>query len=93
MHALIVVILYALALLRILIIVSAVMSWLLAFNVINFHNEFVRTVYNGLNALTEPLLRPIRRILPNLGGIDISPIIALLIILFAEQLIADNLLR
>ena len=93
MHALIVVILYALALLRILIIVSAVLSWLLAFNVINFHNEFVRTVYNGLNALTEPLLRPIRRILPNLGGIDISPIIALLIILFAEQLIADNLLR
>ena len=93
MHALIVVILYALALLRILIIVSAVMSWLLAFNVINFHNEFVRSVYNGLNALTEPLLRPIRRILPNLGGIDISPIIALLIILFAEQLIADNLLR
>lgn len=93
MHALIVVILYALALLRILIIVAAVMSWLLAFNVINFHNEFVRSVYNGLNALTEPLLRPIRRILPNLGGIDISPIIALLIILFAEQLIADNLLR
>ena len=93
MHALIVVILYALALLRILIIVSAVMSWLLAFNVINFQNEFVRSVYNGLNALTEPLLRPIRRILPNLGGIDISPIIALLIILFAEQLIADNLLR
>ena len=93
MHALIVVVLYALALLRILIIVSAVMSWLLAFNVINFHNEFVRSVYNGLNALTEPLLRPIRRILPNLGGIDISPIIALLIILFAEQLIADNLLR
>ena len=69
------------------IIATAIMSWLLAFDVINFRNDIVRSVWNFLNALTEPVLRPIRRILPNLGGIDVSPIILLLILMFVQDLI------
>jgi YggT family protein len=67
------------------IIVMAVMSWLLAFDVINMRNEFVRSVWNGVNALTEPALRPIRRILPSIGGMDISPIILLLLLSFVQM--------
>ncbi len=69
------------------IIATAIMSWLLAFDVINFRNDLVRSVWNFLNALTEPVLRPIRRILPNLGGIDVSPIILLLLLMFVQDLI------
>jgi YggT family protein len=69
------------------IIISAVLSWLLAFNVINYDNNFVRTIWNSVNALTEPLLRPIRRRLPQMGAIDIAPIILLLAIFFLERVI------
>ncbi|MFQ5562194.1 MAG: YggT family protein [Parvularculaceae bacterium] len=62
----------------VVIIVSVVMSWLVAFNVINRHNRFVDAVLRTCFALTEPLLRPIRNFLPNMGGIDISPIILLI---------------
>ena len=91
MHALIVVAIYALDILWYLIVAAAIMSWLLAFNVINYHNPFVRKVWNGLNAMTEPMLRPIRSLLPNLGGVDISPIIAILIIIFLQQLLVPYL--
>ncbi|MGP0105206.1 YggT family protein [Rhodoblastus sp.] len=67
------------------IIVMAVMSWLLAFDVINMRNELVRSVWNGVNALTEPALRPIRRFLPPIGGMDISPIVLLLLLSFIEM--------
>ena len=67
------------------IIIWAVASWLIAFGVINTHNRTVAMVLDALYRLTEPALRPIRRILPNFGGIDISPIILLLIIWFVEQ--------
>ena len=60
------------------IIVMALMSWLLAFDVINMRNDLVRSIWNGVNALTEPALRPIRRFLPAIGGMDISPIVLLL---------------
>jgi YggT family protein len=70
------------------IIAVAVLSWLVAFNVINIHNDLVRAIWNGLNAVTEPLLRPIRRILPSMGGLDISPIILLLGIFFLQRVIA-----
>jgi len=69
------------------IIISAVLSWLLAFNVINYDNNFVRSVWNGINALTEPLLRPIRRRLPQMGAIDLSPIVLLRAIFFLERVI------
>jgi YggT family protein len=63
-----------------IIIVQAVLSWLVAFNVINTHSDFVRTFLNALDRITAPLYRPIRRILPDFGGIDFSPIVVLLII-------------
>ena len=64
---------------------SAIFSWLYAFNVINPRNQFVGTIGNLLFRLTEPALRPIRRLMPDLGGIDISPIILLLLIFFVRQ--------
>lgn len=70
-----------------LIIASAILSWLIAFNVINDRNDFVRGVWNFLMQITEPVLRPIRNILPNLGGVDISPVILLLIIFFVQRVI------
>lgn len=70
-----------------LIIASAVLSWLVTFNVVNMSNDVVRAIYGFLYQITEPVLRPIRRVLPNLGGVDISPVILLLIIFFIERLI------
>lgn len=70
-----------------IIIASAIFSWLYAFNVVNPRNQVVGTIGNALYRLTEPALRPIRRILPDLGGIDISPIILLLILFFLRQFI------
>ncbi|MHB2266963.1 YggT family protein [Aliihoeflea sp. PC F10.4] len=70
-----------------LIILSAIFSWLYAFNVVNPRNQFVGTIGNFLYRVTEPALRPIRNILPDLGGIDISPIILLLIIFFIRTFI------
>lgn len=70
-----------------IIILSAIFSWLYAFNVVNPRNQFVGSVGNMLYRLTEPALAPIRRFLPNLGGIDISPIILLLIIFFLRELL------
>lgn len=63
-----------------LIIGQAILSWLVAFNVINTHSDFVRSLLYGLDRLTQPLYRPIRRILPDFGGIDFSPIVVLLLI-------------
>ena len=70
-----------------IIIASAIFSWLYAFNVVNPRNQFVGSVGNMLFRLTEPALRPIRRYMPDLGGIDISPIVLLLIIYFIRQLL------
>ena len=70
-------------------IISAVMSWLIAFNVINTGNRLIYMVGDTLYRLTEPMLRPIRNLLPNFGGIDFSPLIAILILLFFK----DGILR
>ncbi|HYC05143.1 MAG TPA: YggT family protein [Azospirillaceae bacterium] len=72
-----------------ILIISAILSWLIAFGVINTRNQFVYTVSEMLYRLTEPVLRPIRRVIPNLGGIDISPIIALLLIFALQRLIIN----
>lgn len=61
-------------------IVNAILSWLVAFDVINVRNQTVYKIVRALDAITDPLLRPIRRFLPNLGGIDISPIILILLL-------------
>ena len=72
-----------------IIILQVVMSWLTAFNVINTNNRFVYLVGDFLYRLTEPAMRPIRRILPNLGGIDLSPMVLLLLLIFAQRLLVE----
>jgi YggT family protein len=87
MRALLDVILLALQLYIWLLIAAAVLSWLIAFNVVNTRNQVVSVVGEFLYRITEPALRPIRRIMPNLGGIDVSPVILILIIFFLESVI------
>ena len=70
-----------------LLIASAILSWLIAFNVVNTRNQFVSAVWEFLYRITEPLLTPIRRVIPNFGGIDISPIVLILIIILIERVI------
>lgn len=70
-----------------IVVAAVIVSWLTAFNVINSHNNFVRTVLRILLALTEPVFRPIRRIVPAVGGLDLSPIIVFLVIWFLEYTI------
>jgi YggT family protein len=70
-----------------IIIAGAVLSWLIAFGVVNIRNDFVRSIWNLFLALTEPFLRPIRNFLPNTGGVDISPIILLLAVMLIERII------
>ena len=67
------------------IIISAIMSWLIAFDIINLRNQFVYNVHRFLDAVTRPILRPFQRIIPTLGGVDISPIIVLLIIVGIQR--------
>jgi YggT family protein len=89
MRALLEVILIALNLYVWLLIAQAVLSWLIAFNVVNTRNQFVAMLWDFLYRITEPALGPIRRLMPNLGGIDISPVILILIIIFIEKLIIN----
>jgi YggT family protein len=70
----------------------AILSWLIAFNVVNTRNRAVYTIADILYRLTEPALRPIRNLLPNLGGVDVSPIILFIIIMFVRSVIIKNLL-
>jgi YggT family protein len=72
-------------------IASAVLSWLLAFNVLNMRNRFVYSVSEFLYRVTEPALRPIRRVVPLLGGVDISPVVLILLLIFAQNLILKYL--
>jgi len=73
--------------LSIIIIVQAVLSWLVAFNVINTHNDFVRSLLSALDRMTAPLYRPIRKIMPDFGGIDFSPIVVLLLLWVLQRLL------
>ncbi len=70
------------------IIIGAVLSWLVAFNVVNTSNRFVWAVGDFIHRISEPALRPIRSILPNLGGIDISPLVLILLLVFAKQVLS-----
>ena len=76
-----------------IVIAMAILSWLIAFNVVNTRNPVVRMIAELLYRLTEPALRPIRSLLPNMGGIDISPIILFLIILFIQSVILPNIAK
>ena len=88
MRAVLDVILLALQLYIYLLIAAAVLSWLIAFNVVNTRNQFVSAVAEFLYRITEPLLAPIRSFMPSLGGLDISPIILILIIMFIQRVIS-----
>ena len=70
-------------------LIMIIMSWLISFNVINTRNQFVATVWRILNQITEPILKPIRRVIPPVGGLDLSPIVVFVIIFFLQQLIAN----
>jgi YggT family protein len=67
------------------IIIQAILSWLIAFNVINMSNDFVRNILYALDRMTEPLYRPIRKVMPDLGALDLSPMVVLLIVIFLER--------
>jgi YggT family protein len=91
MRALLEVILIALEIYIWLLIAQAVLSWLIAFNVVNTRNQFVSMLWDFLYRITEPALGPIRRLMPNLGGIDISPVILILILMFLRRLLIYDL--
>ena len=76
-----------------IVILQVVLSWLIAFNVINTRNSVVYMIGDFLERVTEPLLRPVRSILPSLGGIDISPIVVILLLVFAQNLLVEYGLR
>jgi len=70
------------------VIIGVVMSWLIAFNVVNLSNQVVRMIYDVVLRLTEPVLMQIRRFLPDLGNVDISPVILILLLWFAKSVVA-----
>jgi YggT family protein len=92
MRAILEIILLVLDLYIWLLIASAILSWLIAFNVVNTRNQLVAGIAEFLYRITEPVLAPIRRIMPNLGGLDISPIILILIIYLIQKLIVYNVM-
>ena len=73
------------------IVIQAILSWLIAFNVINTHSDFVRSVWNALQKITEPLYRPIRRVLPDFGALDLSPLVVLLILYILTNIVIPNI--
>lgn len=73
-------------------VIWAVLSWLIAFNVVNMQNRFVRAVVTGLDRLFDPLLRPIRRVLPDMGGIDLAPMVLILLLILVQRTLPAILL-
>lgn len=93
MEALLLLIVRLLSLYKWILIIWVVLSWLISFNVVNTRNRFVYLLSDFLYRVTEPALRPIRRILPNFGGIDISPVILIFIIWFLQDFLIFDLPR
>ena len=81
---------YLINIIVVLVIVQFVMSLLISFNVVNMHNNFVAAIWQAVNVLLEPVLRPIRRIMPDTGAIDLSPMV-LIILLTIVQIVLRNL--
>jgi YggT family protein len=84
---------YLITLYTYVVIANVILSWLMAFGVVNPYNPTVRAIWQVLNALVEPLLRPIRNVMPNLGAIDISPIILLLGCFFVQSVVLPNIAK
>lgn len=74
-----------------MIIVQIIMSWLIQFNVINIRNQLVSTIYHMLSRLVEPILAPIKRVMPSLGGLDLSPIVAILALQWLQGFVLPKL--
>ena len=74
-----------------IVIIQAIMSWLISFNVLNIRQPFIYQVWSGLNAITEPVYRPIRKALPQAGSLDFAPLVVLLGVMFLQIVIANNL--
>ena len=74
-----------------ILIIHIIMSWLISFNVLNLHQQFVAQIWYGLNNLLEPVYRPIRRFLPQTGGIDLAPLVVLIGIAALRIIIRNNL--
>ena len=89
MHSLLILIDTVLDLYTWVLVVWVVLSWLIAFNVVNTHNRFVFMLSDILYRATEPVLRPLRRVLPNLGGLDIAPLVLVLVIFFVRNLLRE----
>ena len=81
---------YLISLYEVVVIAAVVFSWLIAFNVINASNPIVRSLWQALTAVTEPLLKPIRRMMPDLGGLDLSPIVLLLALMFLRTVVIEG---
>ncbi len=93
MVSLLQVIYYAIDVFIWLLIAMAIFSWLIAFDVVNRRNNVVSNIYSFLWRITDPPLRPLRRIIPNFGGVDITPVILILILFFIQRLIENNMYR
>jgi len=93
MHSLVSLIYTVITLYIYILIASAILSWLIAFNVVNMRNQVVAMIAEALWRLTEPALRPIRRFLPNLGGLDISPVVLILLLIFVQNLLVEYFSR
>jgi YggT family protein len=75
-----------------IIVIQAIMSWLIAFNVINTYNDFVRSVWQALDKMTQPIYAPIRRIMPDFGALDLSPMVVLLILYILMHVVLPQLM-
>lgn len=93
MYTLLSIVAFLLDVLTWVIVIQAVLSWLVAFNVINTSNDFVRSLLYALHRVTEPLYRPIRRLMPDLGALDLSPLVVLLILYILNNIIVRDLLQ
>lgn len=72
-----------------IIVVQAILSWLIAFNVINTHNDFVAQIWGALDRMTQPIYRPIRRIMPDFGGLDLSPLVVLVALSILNRVLIE----
>jgi YggT family protein len=84
---------YVLQLYIYILVAAALLSWLVAFNVVNPRHPFVAAVGQVLFAVTEPILRPIRNLMPRMGPVDISPVVVILIIIFIQSVVLPNILK
>jgi YggT family protein len=93
MNMIVAIAIYLLTILLWVIIIQAVLSWLIAFNVINTHNDFVRNVWTTLDRITEPLYRPIRKIMPDFGALDLSPLVVIIILNILISIVLPSLIQ